>query len=75
VSIFIREKRRTNMDGSTVTYLRPVENRRVGDKVRRRVLCTLGRPDDSTLPRRLKALAELILSRAGRYREVEVTCG
>jgi len=39
------------------------------------VLCTLGRPDDSTLPRRLKALAELILSRAGRYREVEVTCG
>ena len=59
--MFIREKRRTNKDGSTVTYLQLVENRRVGDKVRQRVLCTLGRLDDPTLPKRLKALVETCL--------------
>lgn len=65
--MFIREKCRTNKDGSTVTYLQLVENRRVGDKVRQRVLCTLGRTDDPTLPKRLKALVET----ASRYAEVE----
>ena len=65
--MFIREKCRTNKEGSTVTYLQLVENRRVGDKVRQRVLCTLGRLDDPTLPKRLKALVET----ASRYAEVE----
>ena len=65
--MFIREKRRVNKDGSTVTYLQLVENRRVEGKVRQRVLCTLGRTDDPTLPRRLSALVET----ASRYAEVE----
>jgi len=65
--MFIREKRRRNKDGTVVTYLQLVENRRVGDKVRQRVLCTLGRTDDPTLPKRLNALVET----ASRYAEVE----
>ena len=65
--MFIREKRRVNKDGSTVTYLQLVENRRVEGKVRQRVLCTLGRTDDPTLPGRLSALVET----ASRYAEVE----
>ena len=65
--MFIREKRRRNKDGTVVTYLQLVENRRVEGKVRQRVLCTLGRRDDPSLPRRLTSLVET----AGRYAEVE----
>ncbi len=65
--MFIREKRRTNKDGSVVTYLQLVESRRVEGKTRQRVLCTLGRLDDPTLSRRLKGLVET----ASRYAEVE----
>ena len=65
--IFIRERRRTNKDGSVVAYLQLVENRRVEGKTRQRVLCTLGRLDDPTLPRRLKGLVET----ASRYAKVE----
>jgi hypothetical protein len=66
--MFIREKRRTNKDGTVVTYLQLVENRRVEGKTGQRVLCTLGRTDDPTLPRRLSALVET----ASRYAEVEL---
>ena len=65
--MFIRKKRRTNKDGTVVTYLQLVENRRVEGKVRQRVLCTLGRTDDPTLPKRLNALVET----ASRYAELE----
>jgi len=65
--MFIREKRRTNRDGSVVTYLQLVESRRVEGKTRQRVLCTLGRLDDPTLPRRLKG----VLETASRYVEAE----
>jgi len=65
--MFIREKRRTNKDGSVVTYLQLVESRRVEGKTRQRVLCTLGRLDDPTLPRRLRG----ILETASRYAEAE----
>ena len=61
--MFIREKRRRNKNGSVVTYLQLVENRRVEGKTRQRVLCTLGRVDDPTLPSRLKGLVET----ASRY--------
>ena len=65
--MFIREKRRRNKNGSVVTYLQLVENRRVEGKTRQRVLCTLGRVDDPTLPSRLKGLVET----ASRYVEAE----
>lgn len=65
--MFIREKRRINKDGSMVTYLQLVENRRVEGKTRQRVLCTLGRVDDPSLPSRLAGLVET----ASRYAEVE----
>jgi hypothetical protein len=47
--MFVREKKRRNQDGSVVTYLQLVENRRVEGKTRQRVLCTLGRADDPKL--------------------------
>jgi len=65
--MFIREKRRINKDGTVVTYLQLVENRRVEGKTRQRVLCTLGRVDDPTLPKRLEGLVET----ASRYAEAE----
>ena len=58
--MFIREKRRTNKDGSTVTYLQLVENRRVGGKIPQRELCTLGRTKDPTLLRRFSALVKTV---------------
>lgn len=45
----MRQKHRRNKDGSVVTYLQLVENRRVEGKTRQRVLCTLGRADDPKL--------------------------
>jgi hypothetical protein len=41
--MFVREKKRRNQEGSVVTYIQLVENRRVEGKTRQRVLCTLGR--------------------------------
>ncbi len=41
-----RQKHRRNKDGSVVTYLQLVENKRVGSKIHQRVLCTLGWADD-----------------------------
>jgi len=45
--MFVRQKRRNQ--GSTVTYLQLVENKRVEGKTRQRVLCTSGRADDPKL--------------------------
>lgn len=61
----MREKRRRNQDGSVVTYLQLVENKRVEGKTRQRVLCTLGRADD---PKLASDLGRLV-STARRYAE------
>ncbi|MBC7220929.1 IS1634 family transposase, partial [Candidatus Bipolaricaulota bacterium] len=53
----MREKKRRNQDGSVVTYLQLVENRRVEGKTRQRVLCTLVRADDPKLRADLGRLA------------------
>lgn len=44
--MFTRTKTFTNKDGSTRTYLQLVETRRVGDKVRQKVVANLGRLED-----------------------------
>jgi len=63
--MFVREKRRRNQDGSVVTYLQLVENKRVEGKTRQRVLCTLGRADDP----KLRADLGRLVSTARRYAE------
>jgi len=63
----VREKKRRNQDGSVVTYLQLVENKRVEGKTRQRVLCTLGRADDP----KLRADLGRLVSTARRYAEEE----
>lgn len=65
--MFVREKHRRNQDGSVVTYLQLVENKRVEGKTRQRVLCTLGRADDP----KLRADLGRLVSTARRYAEEE----
>ncbi len=65
--MFVREKKRRNQDGSVVTYLQLVENKRVEGKTRQRVLCTLGRADDP----KLRADLGRLVSTARRYAEEE----
>ncbi|MBC7221249.1 hypothetical protein H5T55_07295 [Candidatus Bipolaricaulota bacterium] len=65
--MFVREKKRRNQDGSVVTYLQLVENKRVEGKTRQRVLCTLGRADDP----KLRADLGRLISTARRYAEEE----
>jgi len=63
----VRGKHRRNQDGSVVTYLQLVENKRVEGKTRQRVLCTLGRADDP----KLRADLGRLVSTARRYAEEE----
>ncbi len=63
--MFVRQKHRRNKDGSVVTYLQLVENKRVGGKTSQRVLCTLGRADDP----KLRADLGRLVSTARRYAE------
>lgn len=63
--MFVRQKHRRNQDGSVVTYLQLVENKRVEGKTRQRVWCTLGRADDPMLQADLGRL----VSTARRYAE------
>ncbi len=56
--MFTREKKFTNLDGSTRTYLQLAESIREGDKVRQKVIATLGRLDQLQNEKQIDKLIE-----------------
>lgn len=60
--MFVRMKTFKNKDGSTRSYLQLVENKRVGEKTRQRVLANLGRVDDLQNSGQIDRLIESLMN-------------